>query len=79
MDCSTSGFPVLRYLQELAQTHGYLQELAQTHDLRVRDAVQPSHPLSSPSPAALSLSQHQVICSEVDKPGVCFKQSEVKS
>ena len=49
MDCNTSGFPVFRYLPEFAQTHVH----------RVGDAIQPSHPLSSPSPPALSLSQHQ--------------------
>ena len=49
VDSNTPGFPVLHYLLELAQTH-----------VRgVRDAIQPSHPLSSPSPPALSLSQHQ--------------------
>ena len=49
VDGNTPGFPVLHYLLELAQTH-----------VRgVRDAIQPSHPLSSPSPPALSLSQHQ--------------------
>ena len=37
MDCSTSGFPVLHHLSELAQTHVH----------RVGDAIQPSHPLSS--------------------------------
>ena len=49
MDCSTPGFPVLHYSPELAQTrvHG------------VGDAIQPSHPLSPPSPAAFNLSQHQ--------------------
>ena len=36
VDCSTSGFPVLHYLQELAQTHVH----------KVGDAIQPSHPLS---------------------------------
>ena len=43
------GFPVLHCLPEFAQTcvHG------------VGDAIQPSHPLSSPSPPALNLSQHQ--------------------
>ena len=41
MDCSTPGFPV----------HHQLSELAQTHVHRVGDAIQPSHPLSSPSPA----------------------------
>ena len=49
MDCSTPGFPVLYHLSELAQTHVHW----------VSDAIQPSHPLSSPSPPALSLSQHQ--------------------
>ena len=36
-----------------------LPEFAQTHVHRVGDAIQPSHPLSSPSPPALNLSQHQ--------------------
>ena len=36
-----------------------LPESTQTHVHRVDDAIQPSHPLSSPSPPALSLSQHQ--------------------
>ena len=49
MDCSMPGFPV----------HHQLPELAQTHVHRVSDAIQPPHPLSSPSPPALSLSQHQ--------------------
>ena len=49
MDYSTAGFPV----------HHQLSELAQTHVHRVGDAIQPSHPLSSPSPPALSISQHQ--------------------
>ena len=48
-DCSTLGFPVLHHLPELAQTHVH----------RVSDASQPSHPLSSPSPPAFNLSQHQ--------------------
>ena len=48
MDCSTPGFPVLHRLPEFAQTHVCW----------VRDAIQPSHPLLSPSPA-LSLSKHQ--------------------
>ena len=50
MDCSTLGFPVHHQLLELAQTH--------VHDAIVGDAIQPSHPLLSPSPPALSLSQH---------------------
>ena len=49
MDCSMPGFPVLHQLLEPAQTHVH----------RVGDAIQPSHPLSSPSPPALNLSQHQ--------------------
>ena len=49
MDCSTPCFPV----------HYQLPELAQTHVHRVGDAIQPSHPLSSPSPPAFNLSQHQ--------------------
>ena len=49
MDCSTPDFPV----------HHHLLELAQTHVHRVGDAIQPSHPLLSPSPPAFNLSQHQ--------------------
>jgi len=49
VDCSTPGFPVLHYLLELAQTHVHW----------VGDAIQPSHPLSPPSPPALNLFQHQ--------------------
>ena len=48
MDCSTPGFPVNHQIPETAQTHVY----------RVCDAIQPSHPLLSPSPPALNLSQH---------------------
>ena len=49
MDCSTPDFPV----------HYQLPELAQTHDHPVGDAIHPSHPLSSPSPPAFNLSQHE--------------------
>ena len=49
MDCSTPGSPVLPYLPELAQTHVHW----------VSDAIQPSHPLLSPSPPAFNLFQHQ--------------------
>jgi len=49
MDCSTPEFPV----------NHQLQELAQTRIIRVGDAIQPSHPLSSPSSPAFNLSQHQ--------------------
>ena len=47
--CSTPGFPV----------HYQLLELTQTHVHRAGDAIQPSHPLFSPSPPAFNLSQHQ--------------------
>ena len=49
MNCSTAGFSV----------HHQLPELAQTHFHWVSDAIQPYHPLSSPSPPAFNLSQHQ--------------------
>ena len=49
MDCSTPGLPV----------HWQLLEFTQTHVHWVGDAIQPSHPLSSPSPPTFNLSQHQ--------------------
>ena len=49
MDCSTPGLLV----------HYQLPDFSQTHVHWVGDAIQPSHPLSSPSPPALNLSQHQ--------------------
>ena len=49
MDCSTPGFPVYQQLLETAQTHVH----------RVGDDIQQSHPLSSPSPPAFNLPQHQ--------------------
>ena len=42
--------------------HHQLPELAQTHVHRVSDAIRPSHPLSSLSPFAFNLSQHQGLC-----------------
>ena len=42
----------------------YLPEFAQTHVHEVSDAIQPSHPLYSPSPSSLSLSQQQIFFSE---------------
>ena len=50
MNRSTPGLPV----------HYHLPEFTQIHVHRVSDAIQPSHPLLSPSPPALNLSQHQV-------------------
>ena len=49
MDCSMSGLSVLHHLPKFARTQVYL----------VSDAIQPSYPLSSLSPLALCLSQHQ--------------------
>ena len=49
VDCSSPGLPVQHQLPEFTQTHVHW----------VSDAIQPSHPLSSPSPPAFNLSQHQ--------------------
>ena len=49
MNRSTPGLPVRHKLLEFTQTHAH----------RVSDAIQPSHPLSSPSPPAPNPSQHQ--------------------
>ena len=49
MNCSTPGLPV----------HHQLPEFTQIHVCQVSDAMQPSHPLSSPSPPAPNPSQHQ--------------------
>ena len=49
MNCSTPGLPV----------HHQLPEFTQTHVRWVSDAIQPSHPLLSPSPPTFNLSQHQ--------------------
>ena len=54
MNCSTSGLPV----------HHQLPEFTKTHVHRVSDAIQPSHPLSSPSPLAPNPSQHQSLSNE---------------
>ena len=59
MDCSTPGFPVIHHLLELAQTHVH----------RVGDPIQPSHPLSSPSPPALNISQQQIPVSRLLRSG----------
>ena len=49
MNCSMPGLPV----------HHQLPEFTQTHVCWVGDAIQPSHPLSSPSPLAFNLAQNQ--------------------
>ena len=54
MNCSAPSLPV----------HHQLPEFTQTHIHWVSDAIQPSHPLSSPSPPAPSPSQHQSLSSE---------------
>ena len=54
MDCSTPGFPV----------HHQLPELAQIHVHRVGDVIQPSHPLSSPSPPAFNFASIRVFSNE---------------
>ena len=56
MDCSTPGFPV----------HHQLLEPIQTHVHCIGDAIQPSYPLSSPSPPTFNLSQHQGLFQWVD-------------
>ena len=58
MDCSTPGLPVLYYIPEFAQTHVHW----------VDDAIQPSHPLSSLSPIALNVSQHQGVALHIRWP-----------
>ena len=54
MNRSTPGLPV----------HHHLPEFTQAHFHRVRDAIQPYHPQSSPSPPALNPSQHQSFSNE---------------
>ena len=54
MNRSTPGLPVYHQLPEFTQTHVH----------RVSDAIQPSHPLSSPSPLVPNPSQHQGLSNE---------------
>ena len=54
IDCSTPGFPV----------HHQFLDYTQTRDHRAGDAIQPSQPLSSPSPPIFNLSQHQGLSNE---------------
>ena len=60
MDCSMPGLPVHHQLPEPTQTY------------QVGDAIQPSHPLLSPSPSAFNLSQHQGLFQ-----GVSYSHQEV--
>ena len=57
MDCNMLGLPVRHQLPELTQTHVH----------RISDGIQPSHLLSSPSPPAFNLSQHQGSSHQVAK------------
>ena len=59
MNCSTPGLPVYHQLPEFTQTH-------------VDDVIQPSHPLSSLSPPALNLSQHQGLF-KCEESALCIK------
>ena len=68
MDCSIPGFPVPQYLPELAQTHVH----------GVGDAIQPSHPLSSPSPPAPDLTQHQGLFQRVGSSHQVTKVLEIQ-
>ena len=68
MNYSISGFPV----------HHQLPEFTQTHVHWVGDAIQPSHPLSSPSIPALNLSQHQGLFNWVSSSHQVAKILEVK-
>ena len=66
MNCSTPGLPVYHQLLEFTQTHVHW----------VSDAIQPSHPLSSPSPPAFNLSQHQGLFQWVSSSHQVAKVSE---
>ena len=68
MNWSTPGLPVLHHLPELAQTRLHW----------VDDAIQPSHPLSSPSPPALNLSQHQGLFQWIDSSLLVAKVLELQ-
>ena len=68
MDCSTPSFPV----------HHQLLELVQTHVHRVGNAIQPSHPLSSPSPPSFNFSQHQGLFQWVSSSHHVAKVSELQ-
>ena len=63
MNRSTPGLPV----------HHQLPEFTQTHVHRVGDTIQPSHPLSSPSPPAPNPSQHQSLYTECKKLFLTYK------
>ena len=68
MNHSTPGLPVHHKLPEFAQTHAHW----------VCDAIQPSHPLSSPSPPATNSSQHQGLFQRVNSSHKVFKVLEFR-
>ena len=68
MNRSTPGLPV----------HHQLPEFTQTHVHRVGDAIQPSHPLSSPSPPAPNPSQHQGLFQYVNSSREVAKMLELQ-
>ena len=66
--CSTPGLPVQHQLPDLTQTHAHW----------VGDAIQPSHPLSSPSPPAFNLSRNQGLFKWVSSSHQVAKQLEIQ-
>ena len=68
MDCSTATFPDLHQLLELVQIHVHL----------VGDVLQPSHPLSSPSPSTFNLSEHQGLFQWVGSSHQVYKVLEIQ-
>ena len=68
MDCIMPGSPVLYHLPEFTQTHVHW----------VGDAIQASHPLSSPSPPTFNLSQHQGLFQWVDSSDQVAKVLELQ-
>ena len=68
MDCSTPGFPAQHQLPEIAQAHVH----------RVSDNIQPSYPLSSPSPPAFNLSWHQGLFKRVSSSHQVVKGLELQ-
>ena len=69
MNCSTPDFPI----------HHQLPEFTQTHVHWVDDAIQPSHPMSFPSPPTFNLSQHQGLCQWVSSSHQMVKVLEVQA
>ena len=69
MDCSTPGLPV----------HHQLRELTQTRVHSVGNAIQPSHPLSFPSPPTFNLSQHQGLFQQISSSHQVAKLLELEA